>query len=463
MASHQLDVYQNEKGLPKEALAIFETLEVSEEQQRDIMRILNESMNKGLCPETHDEAAVKMLPSYVRSLPNGTEKGTYMSLDMGGSNFRVLLAELTDKGLKVQVDRYHLPEEILSGTADMFFGYIADNIELFMKNHCPDGTFDELPLGFTFSFPSDQHSLNSADLNLWTKGFAVKGVVGKDVVRLLQDALDKKNIKVRTVAIINDTVAALIAGAYYNNNCHIGLIIGTGINAAYMEQLSNVGTWKGDHNEPRQVVINIEMGGFGDDGVIEFVRTEIDYDLDSRTVNKGNQLVEKMISGKYLGEVARIILVKLTRLGVAFGGKLPKGLEEDWIFATSFISEIVGGDTEDKQPNSRRILQSLGADDPSPADCRLLHAICARVTQRSAMLAASLVGGLLYRLKKPLTGIAVEGSMYKGFPAFRERMTEKIAELSPDYKAEFTLVEDGPGKGSAVLAAVVARMDLDNQ
>ncbi|XP_022091810.1 hexokinase-1-like [Acanthaster planci] len=457
MAS-QLDVYLDGEGLPKEALAIFETLQVSKEQQRQIMKILNQSMDRGLRADTRDEAALKMLPSYVRSLPNGTEMGRFMSLDMGGSNFRVLLVELTDEGLTTTVDRYHIPHEILFGTADLFFDYIADHIEIFLKTHCPAGICDDLPLGFTFSFPCNQHGLDSAELVIWTKGFAVQGVVGKDVVLLLQKALDKKNIKARTVALINDTVAVLIGGAYYDHNCQIGLIVGTGINAAYMEPLSNVGKWKGDNNEPRQVVINIEMGGFGDEGVIEFVRTEIDLDLDNRTVNKGNQRVEKMISGKYLGEVARIILAKLAHLGVAFRGKLPKPLEEDWIFTTSFISEIVEGDTEDSQPNCRRILQSLGADDPSPADCRLLHAICARVTQRSAMLASSLVAGLLSRLKKPNMSIAVEGSMYKGFPAFRERMTEQVAELSPNYKAKFVPVEDGPGIGSAVLAAVVTRM-----
>ena len=39
--------------------------------------------------------------------------------------------------------------------------------------------------------------------------------------------------------------------------------------------------------------------------------------------------VEKIVSGKYLSEVARSILAKLTRLGSIFGGQLPKALTED--------------------------------------------------------------------------------------------------------------------------------------
>ena len=34
--------------------------------------------------------------------------------------------------------------------------------------------------------------------------------------------------------------------------CFIG-VTGTGTNACYMEKLDRVGTWNGDHNEPKQV------------------------------------------------------------------------------------------------------------------------------------------------------------------------------------------------------------------
>ena len=31
-----------------------------------------------------------------------------------------------------------------------------------------------------------------------------------------------------------------------------------------MEDIDNVGTWDGDHDEPRHVIINTEWGAFGD-------------------------------------------------------------------------------------------------------------------------------------------------------------------------------------------------------
>lgn len=40
-------------------------------------------------------------------------------------------------------------------------------------------------MGFCFSFAVEQAALNSGKLLVWTKGFNVEGVIGKDVVQLL--------------------------------------------------------------------------------------------------------------------------------------------------------------------------------------------------------------------------------------------------------------------------------------
>ncbi len=49
----------------------------------------------------------------------------------------------------------------------------------------------EMVLGFTFSFPCEQHGLNVAKLVRWTKGFDVKDAVEQDIAKLLQDAIDE--------------------------------------------------------------------------------------------------------------------------------------------------------------------------------------------------------------------------------------------------------------------------------
>lgn len=67
------------------------------------------------------------------------------------------------------------------------------------------------------------------------------GVEGNDVVECLKKAIDRRgDIRVDVAAILNDTTGCLMSCAWKNPKCRIGLIIGTGTNACYLEDLNNV-------------------------------------------------------------------------------------------------------------------------------------------------------------------------------------------------------------------------------
>lgn len=60
-------------------------------------------------------------------------------------------------------------------------------------------------------------------------------------------------------AIINDTTGTLIASQYVRPQTKIGVILGTGCNAAYMEDISCIGKLKGAGVDPSgQMAINCE-------------------------------------------------------------------------------------------------------------------------------------------------------------------------------------------------------------
>ena len=100
---------------------------------------------------------------------------------------------------------------------------------------------NEVCLGFTFSFPIDQTAIDEGRLLNWTKGFGLKGVIGKDVVQLLKEALAKRGLgNVEILALLNDTVGTLVARSYKDPDCRIGIILGTGTNACYSEKLLNI-------------------------------------------------------------------------------------------------------------------------------------------------------------------------------------------------------------------------------
>lgn len=50
---------------------------LSKEELEEVMRRMRREMERGLRVETHDEASVKMLPTYVRSTPEGSGKSSH--------------------------------------------------------------------------------------------------------------------------------------------------------------------------------------------------------------------------------------------------------------------------------------------------------------------------------------------------------------------------------------------------
>ena len=78
----------------------------------------------------------------------------------------------------------------------------------------------------------------------WTKSFNCPGVVGKDVVGMLNKSLADVGVtNVKVVAIINDTTGTLVAGSHDYPDTAIGLILGTGTNGSYMEKAHRVVRW----------------------------------------------------------------------------------------------------------------------------------------------------------------------------------------------------------------------------
>ncbi|EJW71661.1 hypothetical protein WUBG_17430 [Wuchereria bancrofti] len=148
---------------------------------------------------------------------------------------------------------------------------------------------------FHILIPGGTRNLTAGKLINWTKGFNAKGVEGQDVVQFLRDACDRrKDISIDVVALLNDTVGTLMACAFKDNTCQIGVILGTGTNACYMEKLSNCPKFKkygfDKDKYPKEMIINIEWGAFGDNGCIDFLRTEFDRDVDGGSINPGKHL-----------------------------------------------------------------------------------------------------------------------------------------------------------------------------
>ncbi|KAF5393911.1 hypothetical protein D9757_000352 [Collybiopsis confluens] len=342
---------------------------------KDLTKAFLEEFNLGLGKYNEPMAMVTEIniccrPSFVTGVPDGTETGpeqlvisagwigsTFLALDLGGTNLRVCEVVLNgDKTFKLRQQKYKVSDQLKTGEASVLFDYLADSVDAFLTSHPPDSpgpileaSLDVLPLGLTFSFPVEQTALGAGKILTWTKGFAAKNAIGHDVVKLLQDAFDRKHMHVKCVALVNDTVGALLSRAYTSGGCILGAIFGTGTNGAYVEEVAKI---KKLANSPAAakggyMIVNTEWGAFNNT-VIMIQRTHLpttpfDNVLDRTSINPRFQAFEKFISGMYLGEVTRNVLLSLIDAApkpLLFKGKVTSVVNIQWGLDTSVMSEV---------------------------------------------------------------------------------------------------------------------------
>ncbi|MDX9870850.1 MAG: hexokinase [Clostridia bacterium] len=402
-------------------------------------------MEKGLAGK---DASLPMLPAYVGK-PDGTETGTFAALDFGGTHVRVLLAELCGGGYEILKKTSFPLRGAAAGydytrataTGGALFSFIAGEIKRFI------GGTQHYPLGFTFSFTCEHRGLNQAILLNWSKEIETSGVEGRDVGELLREALRHAKIEnISLAAIVNDTIATLLTGAYRERNCNIAGILGTGYNVCYAEP----------HNPWRDtpMIINIEAGAFD-----QAPCSKYDFMLDESSERPGKHLLEKMISGKYLGELARLVLLDLHRRDLIFRCENLSGFSKRGAWDSADLSRVLenpapGNFLAQLKPGEKWGLLNLKEDDYAA-----LHLISRAVRDRSARLAAAVYAGVLRRIDPRLEQrhiIAVDGSLYEKMPGYAAVMEEALAELLGEKKEKISLrlTKDGSGIGAAIAAGM---------
>lgn len=341
----------------------------------------------------------------------------------------------------------------MTGNADGLFEFIAECVHQTVPEEQGD-------LGFTFSFPMDQTSINEAQLIRWTKGFSTSGVPGQDVCKLLQKAFDKKGVRLRIVAVCNDTVGTLVTQYFQDSKASIGVIIGTGFNCAYWEQIRDV-TKLVDSKQAaagEQMCINMECGNFDSykqPRALPF--TKYDAIIDQRSPNPGFQYTEKLISGMYLGAVCQEIFVDLIQKGVLCN--LPGLVKKK--FQTWQLSLCLADTSDDLLLISKHLQETYGVCG-SEQDRSTIRWVCYLVANRSARIATAVISTIAAKIgvSKDCT-VAVDGSVFEKVPDYKQMMELAFQELQlegdPFHYFRFKLTKEGSGVGAGLIAALASQ------
>lgn len=417
-----------------------------------------------LCKGLEKEGeVVPMLPTYVFGWPTGEETGKYLSLDMGGTNLRVCLVELLGKGkFELTQSKFRITDEQKHEDGAKLFDFCARCIKDFIETHfgsC-DHLDEHLSLGFTFSYPTVQRAIDHGELIRWTKGFDNPNTEGRDCADMLRTSLKRFNVPVKLSSIINDTTGTLIASNYVDPRTKIACIFGTGCNAAYMESIGNIPKLSNlDLPADEQMVINCEYGAFDsfEHRYLGSLRSKYDVEIDLSSNKPNQQAFEKMIAGKYLGEIYRLVLCELVYDGVLFLGQETYKIEKPYCFDTAFLS-LIETDPTDELITVLGLFKYFFSLETEIEERRFFRKLARLIGERSARLSACGIAAIMKKMnyvgKDCVVG--VDGSLYSKYPHFSERLHQALEDiLGPDGRKILTRqAEDGSGAGSAVIAAM---------
>ncbi|MBQ7502273.1 hypothetical protein IJT93_06105 [bacterium] len=265
---------------------------LTSEQLQDISQAMCRKIKEGL---DEDGGEIKAIPAYLQQPAQGL-KGRVLIVDIGGTNVRAAIVELFPDGT-CEVKAGPLKDHIPSGRQGKPFSsqeFFAFQAKLALQlNPEPN-----LPVGYCFSYPAQSTPDSDASLIHWTKDIHVTNVEGRPVGKLLGEAFADLGYQTGKITVLNDTVAALLAGAGAHAqefDKFIGLIAGTGTNMAGFVKVSPCNKLGALPWNKSTMAVNLESGNF----TPPYLNAYDDL-MDSQMDMPGRQRFEKALSGYYL-------------------------------------------------------------------------------------------------------------------------------------------------------------------
>ncbi|CAC9890933.1 hexokinase-1 [Aureobasidium pullulans] len=399
-----------------------------------------------------------MLPSFHHTLPTGSECGDFVALDVGGSTFRIALVHLTGKnstrdGMEIKrMKSFVIDKPIRDLKGKSFFEWMAARIEEVIGSAQSDAA--PLSMAMSWSFPIEQTSTRSGSLLTMGKGFcATHGVEGQDIYELLMDACRQRNLQVQLQAIINDSSATLLSQAYRDPSTRLSLILGTGMNSAIYLPVSALAQEKyGSRPESwhacaKDVLVNTELSMFGKD-VLPASRW--DHYLNATHAMPDFQPLEHRVSGRYLGELVRLVLIEAIETADLFSGMMPAKLQEPYSLDTGTIA-VFESDSSSTLSVAACAFASAhplpAGRTPSSKDLHFIRQVSRLVSGRAAALVATAVHALWSLQHSLVTSpsvtnsqladptqvratVACNGTVMEKYPGFRSRCQGYLDELA---------------------------------
>ncbi len=255
------------------------------------------------------DSSLAMIPTYISPDVDEMHNKSVIVLDAGGTNFRTCLVTFTDEGPVISdFQKVGMPGVKREVSAAEFFSILADNVERLIDKS------DRI--GFCFSYAAEITENHDGIPLRFSKEIKASEVLGMPLGENLLKELASRghDVSKHKVSVVNDTVATLLAAKAKhpdNASSYIGFILGTGTNTAYIEENRNIGKIRRDAGSQ---IINVESG------CLHLALGDLDKAFADTTKNPDEYLLEKKISGAYIGPFAALVIEKAIEEGVLSAG-----------------------------------------------------------------------------------------------------------------------------------------------
>ena len=405
----------------------------------EILNAFLSEMEKGL---NGKESSLAMIPSYIHVPGKAPKNEKIIVLDAGGTNFRTALI-VFDQDSKPNIAYYTnnpMPGIKKEINKEEFFNQISDYVRPILK--------ESDRLGFCFSYPTLIDRQRDGKLLYWTKEVKVPEVVGEKILANLSQTLRRQGLACpEKMLILNDTVASLLAGVtatgFSAEYDYLGFILGTGTNTCYIESNKKISKEKGIDPEGTQA-INIESANFN-----KFDRGDIDLAFDAATANPGKCVIEKMISGAYLGNLCHKILLTAASEGL-FTQMSQQTLLTMAPISTPDLNAIL----------SDQIDQHSAFGGFPEDDLIAIKGLISEIIERASLFTAINLAATMLKSSgkrdKMKYCISADGSVYYKLYSFKQRTDKFLSEIIKPSGIEFKIVhvKDAPLIGTAVAGLV---------
>lgn len=397
-------------------------------------------MEKGL--EVESTSSLKMIPTYTEVVSKLAKGESVIVLDAGGTNFRTCLVTFDEQGNAHIEDfkKVSMPGVKEEVSAQKFFSTFADEVERLIDKS------DKI--GFCFSYAAAITADHDGIPLVFSKEIKAPEVIGKKVGASLLSELERRgyNVTNKKVAVLNDTVATLLAGQSAASDIpysgYIGFILGTGTNTAYVERNSNIaklGLFDG-----KSQIINIESGNF------DYCPSKLDREYFDSTKQPEQYHLEKMISGAYLGPLSTLVIQKAIADGI-LSATFAKRFAQLGSVNTTVMSNYL-----EMPLNKEYALVACceGNEDDAIALWMIIDAVIARAAKLTAAnLAATVIkSGAGTDPRRPVCINADGTTFYK--TEYLKKYTEYYLHmyLQLEYKRyyRFVRIDDSPTIGAAI-------------